>query len=194
MWDGSGRSWRKKQWIIHAHVSGCEPTDGRVRGGGLWVPRTIQLEVWRPLNKSNWVFQVAQWWRSHLPIQETRVQSLVEKIPRRRKWQPTPLFLPGKSHGQRNLVGYSPWGCKESDTAAAAAKSLQSCPTLCDPMDCSLPGFSVHGILQARILEWVRHYLGTKQQQTNPTIISPLHTSLQIANFRRRKCVFGSNK
>ena len=34
------------------------------------------------------------------------------------------------------------------------AKSLQSCPTLCDPMDCSLPGFSVHGILQARTLEW----------------------------------------
>ena len=39
--------------------------------------------------------------------------------------------------------------------AAAAAKSLQSCPTLCNPMDCSLPGFSVHGILQARTLEWV---------------------------------------
>ena len=38
---------------------------------------------------------------------------------------------------------------------AAAAKSLQSCPTLCDPMDCSLPGFSVRGILQARTLEWV---------------------------------------
>ena len=35
------------------------------------------------------------------------------------------------------------------------AKSLQSCPTLCDPMDCSLPGFFVHGILQARTLEWV---------------------------------------
>ena len=35
------------------------------------------------------------------------------------------------------------------------AKSLQSCPTLCDPMDCSLPRFSVHGILQARTLEWV---------------------------------------
>ena len=38
--------------------------------------------------------------------------------------------------------------------AAAAAKSLQSCPTLCDPMDCSPPGSSVHGILQARTLEW----------------------------------------
>ena len=34
----------------------------------------------------------------------------------RRKWQPTPIFLPGGSHGQRSLVGYSLWGCKESDT------------------------------------------------------------------------------
>jgi len=40
-------------------------------------------------------------------------------------------------------------------TAVAAAKSLQSCPTLWDPIDCSPPGFSVHGILQARTLEWV---------------------------------------
>ena len=38
--------------------------------------------------------------------------------------------------------------------AAAAAKSLQLCPTLCDPMDCSPPGSSVHGIFQARVLEW----------------------------------------
>ena len=37
---------------------------------------------------------------------------------------------------------------------AAAAKSLQSCSTLCDPMDYSLPGFSVHGIFQARVQEW----------------------------------------
>ena len=34
----------------------------------------------------------------------------------RRKWQPTPVTLPGKSHGRRSLAGYSPWGCKESDT------------------------------------------------------------------------------
>ena len=38
--------------------------------------------------------------------------------------------------------------------AAAAAKSLQSCPTPSDPMDCSLPASSVHGICQARVLEW----------------------------------------
>ena len=42
-----------------------------------------------------------------------------------------------------------------SDTAAAAAKSNQSCPTLCDPIDGSPPGSSVPGILQARTLEWV---------------------------------------
>ena len=40
----------------------------------------------------------------------------VRKIPWRRKWQSTPVLLPGKSHGQRSLVGYSPWGRKESDT------------------------------------------------------------------------------
>ena len=40
----------------------------------------------------------------------------VGKIPWRKKWQPTPVFLPGKSHGQKRLAGCSPWGCKESDT------------------------------------------------------------------------------
>ena len=37
----------------------------------------------------------------------------------RRKWQPTPVFLPGESHGWRSLVGCSPWGCTESDTTEA---------------------------------------------------------------------------
>ena len=40
----------------------------------------------------------------------------VRKIPWRRKWHLIPVFLPGKSHGQRSLAGYSPWGRKESDT------------------------------------------------------------------------------
>ena len=46
-------------------------------------------------------------------------------------------------------------GIKLSTSAAAAAKSLQSCSTLCDPIDSSPPGSPVPGILQARILEWV---------------------------------------
>ena len=59
---------------------------------------------------------------------------------------------------------YSSWGQKELDTTerlsqtlnvCIRAKSLQLCLTLCDPMDCSQPGSSVHGIFHARILEWV---------------------------------------
>ena len=49
--------------------------------------------------------------------QETQFDPWVRKIPWRRKGQPTPVFLPGKSQRQRSLVGYSSWGCKESDTA-----------------------------------------------------------------------------
>ena len=43
-------------------------------------------------------------------------RSWVGKIPWRRKRQPSPVLLPGKSHGLRSLVGYSQWGCEESDT------------------------------------------------------------------------------
>ena len=53
-------------------------------------------------------------------IQETGDMGLIPgKIPWRRAWQPTPVFLPGKSHGQRSLAGCSPWGRKESNTAEA---------------------------------------------------------------------------
>ena len=107
------------------------------------------------------------------------------RSPWRRKWQPTPVRLPGKFHGC--LVGYSPWDCKKSDmteqlhwftgecsfpnaqqgTSYWLARAISSthlplwsevaqlCPTLCDPGDCSPPGSSVHGIFQARMLEWV---------------------------------------
>ena len=48
------------------------------------------------------------------------------------------------------------------------AKSLQSCLTLCNPVDCSLPGSSVHGILQARILEWVA--MSSSRESSDPGI------------------------
>ena len=50
----------------------------------------------------------------------------VGKIPWSRKWQTTPVFLPGKSHGQRSLAGYSPWGHKESDTSEHSTCTLLS--------------------------------------------------------------------
>ena len=52
--------------------------------------------------------------RNCLLMQETQVQSVGLKGPWRRECQPTPVFLPGKSHGQRSLVGYSPWAAEES--------------------------------------------------------------------------------
>ena len=55
----------------------------------------------------------------------------------------------------RNLALGLPAECDSLQQAAAAAKSLQSCPTLCDHIDSSPPGSAVPGILQARKLEWV---------------------------------------
>ena len=49
-------------------------------------------------------------------VQETQVCSMGQEDFPAQKWQPTPVFLPGEFHGQRSLVGYSPWGCIESDT------------------------------------------------------------------------------
>ena len=50
----------------------------------------------------------------------------VRKIPWRRKWQPPPVFLPGKPHGQRSLAGYSPWGCKRVRHDLAAKQQQKS--------------------------------------------------------------------
>ena len=86
--------------------------------------------------------------------------------PQRRQWHPTPVLLPGKSHGRRSLVDPSPWGRKESDTTerlyfhfrtlmvpVAVLCSIrsdqirsvaQSCLTLHNPMNRSTPGLLVH--------------------------------------------------
>ena len=55
-------------------------------------------------------------WSICLHCGRPRFEPWVGKILWRRKWQPTPVLLPGKSHGQRSPVGYSPWGHKESET------------------------------------------------------------------------------
>ena len=52
------------------------------------------------------------------------------------------------------IAGRNIHNLRYADTAAAAAKALQSCPTLCDPIDGSPPGSPIPGILQARTLEW----------------------------------------
>ena len=61
-------------------------------------------------------FLMAQIVKHLLAMQDSQDRSLYWEIPWRREWQPTPVFLPVKSHGQRSLEGYGPWGGKESDT------------------------------------------------------------------------------
>ena len=53
-------------------------------------------------------------------LQESWVRSLGQENPLEWEWQPTSVFLPGKSHGHRSLAGYSPWGCKQSDATEQA--------------------------------------------------------------------------
>ena len=60
------------------------------------------------------MYMFAYWWLNRIRLQcrSCRFHLWVRKIPWRKKWQPAPVFLSGKSHGQRSLVGYSPWGRK----------------------------------------------------------------------------------
>ena len=72
---------------------------------------------------------------------------------RPRRWKPTRLPYPWDSQGKNTGVGcHFLLQCMKVKSENEVA---QLCPTLSDPMDCSLPGSSVHGIFQARVLEWV---------------------------------------
>ena len=92
----------------------------------LIIPGT--LYKWR-------VSQAVQWY-SRLPSKRCRFNPWVRKIPWGRTGQPTPVLLPGESHRQRSLVGYSP--------SVQFSSVAQLCPALCDPVDCSTPVFPVH--------------------------------------------------
>ena len=60
----------------------------------------------------------------------------VRKIPWRREWLPTPVFLPGEFHGKRSLVGYSPWGHKELDRIGHLTLSFYHPTPLCREFSC----------------------------------------------------------
>ena len=62
-----------------------------------------------PVPKKGSTKECSNYWTAELILHASKVMLW------RRKWQPTPVFLPGESHGWRSLVGYSPWGHKESD-------------------------------------------------------------------------------
>ena len=70
--------------------------------------------------------KVAQWVKNLPAMQETWVQLLGWEDPLEKAWQPTLVFLPGEFHGQRSLVGYSPYDCKELDTTEATERTHTS--------------------------------------------------------------------
>ena len=82
----------------------------------------------------------------------------------------------GDGEGQGSLACCSPWGYKELDTTERLDNNThlyihtcvcaQSCLILCEPLDCSLPGSSVHGIFQVRMLQWVA--ISTSRRSSQP--------------------------
>ena len=114
----------------------------------------------------------------------------------RRQWHPTPVLLPGKSHGQRSLVGCSPWGCKESDTTEQLhfyfslscigegnGNPLQ-CSCLENPRDGGAWWAAVYGVTQS----WTRlkrlssssSIQGTTDLHLNSTNVTELRTFIDL--------------
>ena len=97
--------------------------------------------------------------RASLPVSVQRCQLILSSW--RRKWQPTPVLLPGNFHGWRSLVGYSPWGCKESDTTerlhflsiipfGEENGNPVQCSCLENPMDRGAWWAAVYGVAKSR--------------------------------------------
>ena len=82
---------------------------------GLWMCPYLEIGL------------VAQLVKNPPAMQETRVQSLSREDPLEKKWKPSPVFLPGESHGQRSLVGYGPGSHKKSDTSAVTKNASMQC-------------------------------------------------------------------
>ena len=103
--------------------------------------------------------------------------------PRRRQWHPTPVRLPGKSHGWRSLVGCSQWGCLESDTTERLhfhsslscigegnGKPLQ-CSCLENPRDGEAWWAAVYGVAQSRTrLKWLSSSRSRRRLGFNPWV------------------------
>ena len=100
--------------------------------------------------------------------------------------QPTRLLHPWDSPGKNTGTGcHFLLQCIKVKSESEVA---QSCPTLRDPMDCSLPGSSVHGIFQARVLEWGCHCL-LRVFHEGKEIHTHTHTHTHTQTPRKEKCV-----
>ena len=97
--------------------SGCEKD--KVRGSTQETEGAVNcvwMESWEATGNDKGLLRWCSGIESTCQCRRCGFDPWVRKVPWRRKWQPTPVFLPGKFHRQGSLVGYWPWGCKESDT------------------------------------------------------------------------------
>ena len=111
-----------------------------------------------------------QWRRIQLPCRRCGFNPWFGKIPWRRKWQPTAIFLPGEFHGQRSLVGYSPWDHKR--VRHDLETKQQQCPTSLLP-----PSLSVSQVWQRQYHYWfpfTRHLRFLTRFQTYRKVASTL--------------------
>ena len=125
----------------------------------------------------------------HRRLKRCEFDPWIGKIPWRRTWQPTPVFLPGKSHEQRSLMGYSPWAHKDPDTQFSSVTQL--CPTLCDSIDRSTPAFPVHHQL-LELTQTHVHGLGDAIKPSYP-LLSPSPPAFYLSQhqgFFSSKSVF----
>ena len=91
-------------------IEPASPVSPALAGGFFYQWATWDVPIWSQLFRKSWTSLVAQTVKC-LTYNVGDLGSILW----RRKWQPTPVLLPGKSHGQRSVVGYSPWGHKELD-------------------------------------------------------------------------------
>ena len=98
-------------------------------------------------------------------------------IPWRKKWLPTPVFLPGEFYGQRSLVGYNPWGCKESNMTERLTVSLLYC-NLQGSGQSSVPYTSVQHTVYTHLFSLL---IMLSHPQTQPPTTWNLPTRIQLA-------------
>ena len=103
----------------------CEPCGTLVPWPGI-EPRAPAVTVRSPNHWTSSELGLSRWLSGRELACQCRRRVFdpwIGKIPWRKEWQPTPVFLPGESHGQKSLVGYSSWGCKELDTTEGLSTS-----------------------------------------------------------------------
>ena len=137
--------WQARLWLSQDGREKSQDVFVGLVWGCFFFLISLYLQIWGKVRyfyseKANnrctqlWASLLAQTVKICLQCRRPRFVPWVRKTPWRRAWQPTPVFLPGESHGQRSLVGYRPWSCKESDST----KQLTLCKNGPSPKDSSL--------------------------------------------------------